>query len=163
MNYKNLFLGAGLLAASASASALNIALTNDDGWSTPGIQALYEALTGAGHNVILVAPLDGQSGSGTSINIGSVEITRQAENQYSVALDDGETGAEPATAGAIGLSLVEEQTGMMPDLLVSGINSGANLAAERPVVGVTCTTGLAVAMAPTLRPTAVVCYWGNSG
>ncbi|KAA1194008.1 hypothetical protein F0M18_00760 [Pseudohalioglobus sediminis] len=129
MNYKNLFLGAGLLAASASASALNIALTNDDGWSTPGIQALYESLTGAGHNVILVAPLDGQSGSGTSINIGSVEITRQAENQYSVALDDGETGAEPATAGAIGLSLVEEQTGMMPDLLVSGINSGANLAA----------------------------------
>lgn len=129
MNLKPLMLGAGLMFGAGTASALNIALTNDDGWSTPGIQALYDALTAAGHTVILAGPLDGQSGSGTAFNIGSLEITLQAENQYSVALEGGEEGAEPATAGAIGLSLVRDITGATPDLLVSGINDGANLAA----------------------------------
>lgn len=129
MNLKSIFFGVGLLAASTSASALNIALTNDDGWSTPGIQALYEALTDAGHTVILAGPLDGQSGSGTGFNISGLEITRQAEQQYSVALEGGTEGAEPATAGIIGLGLLEQLTGQTPDLLVSGINSGANLAA----------------------------------
>ena len=129
MNLKSIIFGAGLAAASTSASALNIALTNDDGWSTPGIQALYEALTDAGHTVILAGPLDGQSGSGTAFNIGGLEVTRQAERQFSVALEGGLEGAEPATSGAVGLSIVAELTGETPDLLVSGINSGANLAA----------------------------------
>lgn len=129
MNLKSIMLGAGLYAASTCASALNIALTNDDGWSTPGIQALYEALTDAGHTVILAAPLDGQSGSGTAFNIGGLEITRQADQQYSVALEGGNEGAEPATAGTLGLKLLEQLTGETPDLLVSGINDGANLAA----------------------------------
>jgi 5'/3'-nucleotidase len=129
MNVKTMVLGAGLALASTSASALNIALTNDDGWSTPGIQALYEALTEAGHTVLLAGPLDAQSGSGTGFNIGGLEVTRQGEYQYSVALEGGELGAEPATSGAMGLSLLEELTGETPDLLVSGINDGANLAA----------------------------------
>lgn len=129
MNLKSMLFGAGMLAASASASALNIALTNDDGWSTPGIQALYEALTDAGHTVVLAAPLDGQSGSGTAFNISGLEITRQAEQQYSVALEGGTEGAEPATSGAIGLTILEQLTGQTPDLLVSGINDGANLSA----------------------------------
>ena len=100
MKFTSIAFGAGLLAASASASALNIALTNDDGWSTPGIQALYQALTDAGHTVVLAGPLDGQSGSGTAFNFSSLEITRQAENQFSVALEGGMEGAEPATSGA---------------------------------------------------------------
>ena len=129
MNLKSMIFGAGLVAASTSASALNIALTNDDGWSTPGIQALYEALTDAGHTVILAGPLDGQSGSGTAFNLGALEVTRQAEQQFSVALEGGLEGAEPATSGAVGLSILAELTGETPDLLVSGINSGANLAA----------------------------------
>lgn len=129
MNLKSILLGVSLLAASTSASALNIALTNDDGWSTPGIQALYEALTDAGHTVVLAGPLDGQSGSGTAFNFTGLEITREAEQQYSVALEGGTEGAEPATSGAIGLAILEQLTGQTPDLLVSGINDGANLSA----------------------------------
>lgn len=129
MKVTSMTLGAMMLATSASASALNIALTNDDGWSTPGIQALYQALTDAGHTVVLAGPLDGQSGSGTAFNFSALEITRQAENQYSVALEGGQEGAEPATAGGVALSILSELTGEKPDLLVSGINSGANLAA----------------------------------
>ncbi|MEM1112659.1 MAG: 5'/3'-nucleotidase SurE [Pseudomonadota bacterium] len=141
MKLKALAASACLMFASTSASALNIALTNDDGWSTPGIQALFDALTEAGHTVVLAAPLDGQSGSSAAFNIDSLEVTRQAENQYSVALEGGETGAEPATAGAFATKILTELTGEMPDLLISGINDGANTAAATVTSG---TVGAAI-------------------
>ena len=50
------------------ASALDIVLTNDDGFETEYIQALFEKLTAAGHNVVMSAPYSGQSGSGGKIN-----------------------------------------------------------------------------------------------
>ena len=136
MKLKSILLGAGLMLGSLNASALNIALTNDDGWSTPGIQALFQVLTEAGHTVVLAGPLDGQSGSAAAFNIGGLEVTKQAENQYSVALEGGEEGAEPATSGMIGLSILTELTGgQAPDLLVSGINDGANIAGVAPFSG----------------------------
>ena len=141
MNLKSIALGAGLFLASASASALNIVLTNDDGWSTPGIQVVFDALTEAGHTVVLAAPLDGQSGSAAGFNLESLEITKQAENQYSVAIEGGETGAEPATSGAVGAQILRDLTGAGPDLLVSGINDTANLAASTVTSG---TVGAAI-------------------
>jgi 5'/3'-nucleotidase len=141
MLMKTMALGAGLLLASTSASALTIALTNDDGWSTPGIQSLYDALTEAGHTVVLAGPLDGQSGSGSGINISTVEVTKEGDNQYSVALEGGEAGAEPATSGAIAVDIAKQLTGQTPDLLVSGINDGANLAAATYTSG---TVGAAI-------------------
>ena len=61
-------LGLGLallatIALASSSSALVIALSNDDGWDAPGIQAMKAALEGAGHTVTLAGPLDEQSGS----------------------------------------------------------------------------------------------------
>ena len=44
------------VAESEAAAGLKILLTNDDGYQSPGIQALREALSGAGHEVVLVAP-----------------------------------------------------------------------------------------------------------
>lgn len=39
--------------ATTPAMALNIVITNDDGFETPNIQALYDVLVDAGHDVIL--------------------------------------------------------------------------------------------------------------
>lgn len=143
MKLKRILLGAGLLLGSFNASALNIGLTNDDGWSTPGIQAMYQVLTEAGHTVVLAGPLDGQSGSAAAFNIGNLEVTKQAENQYSVALEGGEEGAEPASSGMMALSILTELTGgQAPDLLVSGINDGANVGGVAPFSG---TVGAAIA------------------
>ncbi len=141
MILKSITAGLALCLSATSASALNIALTNDDGWTTPGIQALYDALTEAGHTVILAGPLNGQSGSSAAINIGAVEVTREAEFQYSVALPGGEEGAEPSTAGAIAIDIARQVTGEAPDLLVSGINDSANLAAATYTSG---TVGAAI-------------------
>ena len=52
-----------LSALTTPAAALNIVLTNDDGFETANIQALYRALSAAGHDVILSAPYAGQSGT----------------------------------------------------------------------------------------------------
>ena len=143
MKLKNLMLGAGLGLASLNASALNIVLTNDDGWSTPGIQALFQVLTDAGHTVVLSAPLDGQSGSAAGFNIAGLEITKQAENQFSVAVEGGEIGAEPATSGMVGMQILTDVTGGEgADLLISGINDGANVAGATPFSG---TVGAAIA------------------
>ncbi|AQA17728.1 hypothetical protein BST95_05235 [Halioglobus japonicus] len=143
MKLKSLLLGAGLALGSLNASALNIVLTNDDGWSTPGIQAMYQVLTEAGHTVVLSGPLDGQSGSAAGFNIGGLEITKEAENQYSVAVAGGETGAEPATSGIVGMQILTEMTGgQAPDLLISGINDGANVAGATTFSG---TVGAAIA------------------
>ena len=126
------------------ASALNIALTNDDGWSTYGIHALYNALTAAGHDVSLAGPLGGQSGSSAAVDVNAVfasalVITKQAENIYSVAA--GDDSAEPATAGAIASNIVLQANGAPPDLLVSGINDGANVG---PTTQISGTVGAAV-------------------
>lgn len=131
----NLIAGAATLAFTMSqpASALNIALTNDDGWSTYGIHALFNALTTAGHSVTLAGPLSGQSGSSAAIDVDAILasaliISKQSDNVYSVATSEG--SAEPATSGAIATNIAGS-----PDLLISGINDGANVGPTTQISG----------------------------
>lgn len=144
MKLNSLGLALGLIAASSSASALNIALTNDDGWDSGGIQSLYDALIAAGHTVTLVGSSENQSGSSGAIDLGqgNVVVTKEREmpggDQFSAALSSG-SGAEPATAGQIAISIAESYGPV--DLLVSGTNSGANIGAFTNVSG---TVGAAV-------------------
>jgi 5'/3'-nucleotidase SurE len=102
--------------------ALDILLVNDDGFEAEGINVLYEALVAAGHNVTLVAPKEQQSGKGTLINVDSVfqptEIVEFAENKWYV---DG----SPVVTTLAGLDYILE--GDEPDLVISGINEGANV------------------------------------
>jgi len=132
---KKSLLGAavGIALASQTTHALNIALTNDDGWDAPGIQTLKTALVAAGHTVTLAGSSENQSGSSAAINLASynLRITKQADaagetgaNEYSVALASGE-GAEPATAGLVAINIAQ-QTGQPVDLLISGTNAGNN-------------------------------------
>ena len=61
--------------AECDASALNVLLTNDDGYDTPGIVALHRALKAAGHRVKRVAPAENQSGSSASLSLSDVIVT----------------------------------------------------------------------------------------
>lgn len=59
--------------------ALDIVLTNDDGYNSPGIVALNKALTSKGHRVLLVAPKNQQSGSGAAISLkigGTLDVEK---------------------------------------------------------------------------------------
>ena len=123
--------------ATTASSALVIALSNDDGWDAPGIQAMKVALEAAGHTVTLAGPLDEQSGSSAAGNfVSNLVITKQSANEYSVATAGGTEGAEPATSALIAIGIAKtENGGVAPDLLVSGINAGANIGAATQLSG----------------------------
>jgi len=136
-----------ILGGANSATALNIALSNDDGWDAPGIQAMKAALVADGHTVSLAAPLDEQSGSSAAINTTSdLVVVKQRDdegaNEFSVATAGGTEGAEPATSALIAIDISQQLTGQAPDLVVSGINGGANVGSATQISG---TVGGAIA------------------
>jgi 5'-nucleotidase len=132
------------LLATSNALALDIALSNDDGWSSIGVQAAKRALVAAGHRVTLVAPLDEQSGSSAAINTSGLRIRKERDDdgalEFSVAVSSG-GGAEPATSALVAIDVARQRGGRLPDLLVSGINAGANVGAFTQVSG---TVGAAI-------------------
>jgi 5'-nucleotidase len=113
----------------AEPASLRILLTNDDGYDTPGINAVRETLLAAGHDVTLVAPLSNQSGSGMRVSTqGVLDYMEHSEGIWSV---DG----SPADSVLVGLLHIMESE--PPDLVVSGANFGPNLgyAASSGTVG----------------------------
>ena len=108
--------------ADAVATPLNILLTNDDGFDAPGIEAIYTALTEAGHIVTLVGPKEQQSGTGTVLDVDKIfqplEITNVEDNKWFV-----DAGVRTTTWA--GLDFVLD--GNAPDLVISGINEGENI------------------------------------
>jgi 5'/3'-nucleotidase SurE len=100
---------------------LDILLTNDDGVDAPGIRALYARLREAGHRVLLVAPSTNASGSSSSFTWTPVRVTPDPadSNVFGVA-------GTPATAVLVGATALYP-AGRRPDLVISGINDGANV------------------------------------
>jgi len=124
----SLFVAASASAASASASAdgLNILLTNDDGYGSYGITAMFDALDAAGHTVYVSAPASEQSGKSGSANTdfgATVGFAEEVAGQWSV---DG-TPADSVSAGLFGLTPDVLPEGEAIDLVVSGVNDGENI------------------------------------
>ncbi|MBS1883935.1 MAG: 5'/3'-nucleotidase SurE [Actinobacteria bacterium] len=102
---------------------MRVLLTNDDGIAAPGLQALRRALVGLeGLEVVTIAPDSNRSATARSIT------TRAPLSVEEISFEDGNLGY--ATDGTpvdcvrfadLGLG------GGRPDLIVSGINHGANL------------------------------------
>ncbi len=95
--------------------SLEIVLTNDDGIDSPGIHALYDALTEVA-DVTVVAPADDQSAVGRSIS-SEVDVF---EHDLGYALEGTPADCVVAGVGELGPN-------PSPDLVVSGCNRGANL------------------------------------
>jgi 5'-nucleotidase len=100
---------------------MRILLTNDDGIFAPGLVAIYKRLTELGE-ITVVAPASSQSGTGHSITYreplvcNKVDINGQFTG-YSV---------QGSPADCVKLALAELKPGPV-DLVVSGINNGANV------------------------------------
>ena len=97
-----------------------ILLTNDDGISAPGLVALYRELHSLGE-VAVVAPESVQSATGHGITLNQPLLTRK------VTVEDAFTGiavdGRPADCVKLAVAQLLPRT---PDLVVSGMNSGAN-------------------------------------
>jgi 5'-nucleotidase len=100
---------------------MRIALTNDDGIGAVGLRALYAALQEAGHEVWVIAPMTEQSAVGHAITIHSpLRLKKVEEKGFS---GYGIYGT-PTDCVKLGLcELLDER----PDIVVSGINAGANV------------------------------------
>lgn len=130
-----------VLAGDLHAAGLKILLTNDDGYATPGIRALRSALIEAGHTVTLVGPAQNASGQSAAINFSTLTVKQAEPGIYAV-------GGTPATCVLVGVTgiLPPDQR---PDLIVSGINEGANLGVAAAFSG---TVGATVAGLHFARP-----------
>lgn len=96
---------------------MNIMVTNDDGIHAPGIRALAEAMQELGQ-VMVVAPDRERSAAGQSLTLHSpLRVFELHEGWYAV---DG-TPADCVNMG------IHNLLPSAPDLVVTGINNGANL------------------------------------
>lgn len=101
----------------------SILLTNDDGVTSSGLMAAYDALSEVA-DVTVVAPATQQSAVGRSISI--FEPIRVFETRVD-GVEMHSVGGTPTDAVVLGLYRVMEEP---PDLVVSGINLGENLSTE---------------------------------
>jgi hypothetical protein len=58
-----------LLLTPLAVQAINIVLSNDDGWAEKNIRVFYDSLTASGQNVVISAPADNKSGTGRNPTI----------------------------------------------------------------------------------------------
>jgi 5'-nucleotidase len=96
---------------------MKILLSNDDGYQAPGIVALYEAIRDLGE-VEVVAPEHNNSAKSNALTLHSPLYVQQAGNGFRFV------NGTPADCVHVALTGL---LGYRPDLVVSGINNGANM------------------------------------
>jgi 5'-nucleotidase len=96
---------------------MKILLSNDDGYQAPGIVALYEAIKDLG-DVEVVAPEHNNSAKSNALTLHSPLYVHQAGNGFRYV------NGTPADCVHVALTGL---LGYRPDLVVSGINNGANM------------------------------------
>ncbi|KAK4497681.1 hypothetical protein PRZ48_010334 [Zasmidium cellare] len=135
------------LALPVAAQAINVVISNDDGWAEINIRQLYNSLTKAGFNGIISAPAENKSGTGSS-----------DEEPEKVGSDGCEFASCPAGSPPYGKNESEPQfnyvnsypvTSMRygiqnlsttffqgpPDIAVAGFNVGTNLGIVTSISG----------------------------
>ena len=98
----------------------NILITNDDGFDAVGLKHLVEALKPLA-NIIVVAPLSNKSACSHSMTLTQPLRFRQYDDDC-YKLEDG----TPTDCVFLGLHNLYDD-GVLPDLVVSGINFGSNM------------------------------------
>ena len=100
---------------------MKILLTNDDGFGAPGLEKLYEVLSDR-HDVTVVAPSSNRSGYSARITMERpMELFSYGSSRY--ALDGSPVDCVIAAFRGI-------MADSLPDLVISGINSGYNLGTD---------------------------------
>jgi 5'-nucleotidase len=96
---------------------MRILLSNDDGYFAPGLAALAEALSGLGE-IVVVAPEQNRSGASNSLTLDRPLMLRQAASGFHFVNGTPTDCVHLAVTG-----MLDD----LPDIIVSGINSGANM------------------------------------
>ncbi len=101
---------------------MRILLTNDDGYHASGLKVLEAIAATLSDDVWVVAPADEQSGAGHSLTLSRpLRVRKFGEKRYAVA-------GTPTDAVMMALARIMKDS--PPDLILSGVNRGANLAED---------------------------------
>jgi 5'-nucleotidase len=106
---------------------LRALVTNDDGISSEGLRVLALVARRLSLEVIVAAPATDVSGSSASLHATEVEGRIVLEAHPLAGLEGGACYGMPATPGFISLLAARGAFGRAPDVLLSGINLGANM------------------------------------
>lgn len=131
-----LFLVIGLLTVTGCSDSsdqpsrqLTVLVTNDDGIGAPGIDSLVNTLLELDYvDVKVVAPAENQSGSSDNTTDGELVWADSATTSGYVSIA---VFGFPADAVSVALGPL----GIVPDLVVSGVNSGQNVGPLAPLSG----------------------------
>ncbi|MBT9522702.1 MAG: 5'/3'-nucleotidase SurE [Dechloromonas sp.] len=96
---------------------MRILLSNDDGYFAPGLAALVEALRGLGE-VVVVAPEQNRSGASNSLTLDRPLYLKKAASGFYFVNGTPTDCVHLAVTG-----MLDD----LPDIIVSGINNGANM------------------------------------
>ncbi|WP_379552168.1 5'/3'-nucleotidase SurE [Qipengyuania sp. DGS5-3] len=97
---------------------MRILLTNDDGINAPGLEVLEEIARELSDDIWVCAPSEEQSGAGHSLTLNEpVRLRQHGERRFSVS-------GTPTDSVMMALRKVMPDA---PDLILSGVNRGANL------------------------------------
>ena len=96
---------------------MRILLSNDDGYFAPGLAALAKAMQAFGE-VVVVAPEQNRSGASNSLTLDRPLSLRQANNGFYFVNGTPTDCVHLAVTGMLS---------EMPDIIVSGVNLGANM------------------------------------
>lgn len=96
---------------------MRILLSNDDGYFAPGLAALAEALIGLGE-IVVVAPEQNRSGASNSLTLDRPLMLKQAPSGFHFVNGTPTDCVHLAVTGMLD---------SLPDIIVSGINLGANM------------------------------------
>ena len=106
----------------SEASAPRILIVNDDGIDAPGIVLLEEIARSISDDIWVVAPDEERSGAGHSMSISHpIRVTQRDERHFAI---------KGSPTDCVLLGVYEFMDGRKPDLLLSGINRGPNLAED---------------------------------
>jgi len=109
-------------------AGMRILVTNDDGFDAPGLAVLARSFAEAGHEVLVVAPLNEASGSGAGIGpLRAMGGGIHVEVVAPPGLEGIRVLAADALPALIVITACLGAFGPPPDLVASGINPGRNV------------------------------------
>ena len=98
---------------------MRILLTNDDGIHAPGLKILEAIAPKFSDDIWIVAPMEEQSGAGHSLTLSRpLRLRQHGEKHYSVS---------GTPTDAVMMAIGHLMKDCRPDLVLSGVNRGANL------------------------------------
>jgi len=99
-----------------------VLLTNDDGFDAPGLHVLEQVAAALAREVWVVAPEHDQSGTSHSLSLHDpLRVSRKGERRFAVLGTPGD---------CVVMGVRHLMSGELPEMILSGVNRGANLGVE---------------------------------